>query len=321
MKAAIVDKLGDPPSYGDFRDPEAGEGEVVVTVRAAPLSPIVKALVAGKHYASGASGGFVPGVDGVGVDPSGRRVYFLFPKAPFGSMAEKALAGENMVVPVPDALSDEGAAAIATAGLASWIALSRRAPLRDGDTVLVVGATGAAGGMAIQTARHFGASRVVAIGRNKAKLDQMDADVRIALDEHADRALRDQFDRGVDVVLDFVWGGPALRVLRAATRDRGSRAGEPRLRYVQLGTVAGDEVPIRGDMLRSTGLELLGSGIGSVAVSELLAGAGELLDAAPAAGFHAPFRSLPLDAVADAWNEPTDVRCLLAPNAGSANRP
>ncbi|WP_437762762.1 hypothetical protein WMF27_44560 [Sorangium sp. So ce281] len=133
-----------------------------------------------------------------------------------------------------------------------------------------------------------------------------------ALPELRQRLVDDAAGRAV---LDFVWGEPAVRVLRAATKDRGSRAGEPRLRFVQLGTAAGDGIPIRGDMLRSTGLELIGSGIGSVPVKELLAGAGELLAAAPAAGFHAPFKSLPLSAVTDAWNEEPDVRCLLLPNA------
>jgi NADPH:quinone reductase-like Zn-dependent oxidoreductase len=313
MQAAVVNSFGVPPSFQDFREPEAGDGEAVVTVHAAALSPIVKALASGRHYASGVSAGFVPGVDGVGVDGTGRRVYFLFPKAPFGSMAGKSLVASQMMVPVPDNLSSERAAAVATAGLASWIALSRRAKLQIGETVLVIGATGSAGSMALQTARYFGARKVIAVGRNEAKLMRLDADVKIALQDDADNVLRAQFDQGVDVVLDFVWGEPAVRVLRAATKDRGSRAGEPRLRYVQLGTVAGDEIPIRGDMLRSTGLELIGSGIGSVAVKELLAGAGELLAATPAAGFNAPFTSLPLRAVADAWNGDPDVRYVLTP--------
>jgi NADPH:quinone reductase-like Zn-dependent oxidoreductase len=313
MKAAVVNSFGVPPSFQDFREPEAGDGEAVVTVHAAVLSPIVKGLASGRHYASGASAGFVPGVDGVGDDEMGRRVYFLFPTAPFGSMAEKALVASHMMVPVPENLSSERAAAVATAGLASWIALSRRAKLQIGETVLVIGATGSAGSMALQTARYFGASKVIAVGRNEARLKRLGADVEIALNDDADEALRAQFDQGVDVVLDFVWGEPAVRALRAATKDRGSRAGEPRLRYVQLGTMAGDEIPIRGDMLRSTGLELIGSGIGSVAVKELLAGAGELLAAAPAAGFNAPFTSLPLRAVADAWNGDPDVRYILVP--------
>ncbi|GGP13433.1 zinc-binding alcohol dehydrogenase family protein [Nonomuraea glycinis] len=313
MKAAIVNAFGVAPSFQDFREPEAGDGETVVTVHAAPLTPIVRSLAAGRHYTSAASAGFVPGVDGVGVDDMDRRVYFLFPKAPFGSMAEKSLVASHMMVPVPQNLSSESAAAIGAAGLASWVALSRRAKLRAGETVLVIGATGAAGGMAVQNARHFGASRVIAVGRDETRLKRLDADVRIALDDDAGKALRAEFDQGVDVVLDFVWGEPASRVLRAATQGRGSRSGEPRLRYVQLGTMAGDEIPVRGDMLRSTGLELIGSGIGSVAVEELLAGAGELLTAAATAEFDVPFTSLPLRAVADAWNGAPDVRHILTP--------
>ncbi|AUX38859.1 uncharacterized protein SOCE26_002390 [Sorangium cellulosum] len=113
MKAAVVSSFGVPPSFQDFRAPEAGNGEAVVTVHAAALSPIVKGLASGRHYASGASAGFVPGVDGVGIDGTGRRVYFLFPKAPFGSMAEKSLVASHMMVPVPENLSSERAAAVA----------------------------------------------------------------------------------------------------------------------------------------------------------------------------------------------------------------
>lgn len=313
MKAAVVHAFGVPPSFQEFREPNADAGETVIRVHAAALSPIVRSLAAGRHYASGASAGFVPGVDGVGVDEAGRRVYFLFPKAPFGSMAEQSLAAGDMLVPIPTTLSDEHAAAIATAGLASWIALSRRARLQRGETVLINGATGAAGSMAVQTARYFGAGKVIAVGRDPTKLERLHADVKIALDDGADETLRAQFDAGVDVVLDFIWGPPGLRVLRAATANRGSRLGERRLRYVQLGTLAGDEISIRGDMLRSTGLELMGSGIGSVAIKELLAGAGELLAAAPAAGFSAPFTALPLSAVADAWNGDPNVRYVLLP--------
>lgn len=159
MKAAVVNTFGVPPEFSEYREPIAGDGETVVTVTAAPLSPIVKQLASGTHYTSAATAGFVPGVDGVGIDPEGRRVYFLFPKAPFGSMAEKALVSSAMLVPVPDQLPDDLAAAIATAGLASWVALTRRAKLQKGETVLVSGATGAAGRMGLQVARHFGAKK------------------------------------------------------------------------------------------------------------------------------------------------------------------
>jgi NADPH:quinone reductase-like Zn-dependent oxidoreductase len=313
MKAAVVTDFGKVPAYGDFREPVAGEGETIVRVHAAPLSPIVKALASGKHYTSGAQAGFVPGVDGVGTDPEGRRVYFLFPKAPFGSMGALALVSDEMIVAIPDEISDVRAAAVATGGLASWIALTRRAPLQPGATVLVIGATGAAGGMAVQIARHFGAHRVIAVGRNKTTLDRLNVESRIALDDGAEEALRAEFDRGVDVVLDFLWGEPASRVIAAATENRGSRMGEPRVRYVQLGTVSGDEISLRGDSFRSSGLELMGSGIGSVAIRELLAGARELLTETNKAGFDAPVTTLPLTAIADAWTGPSDVRFILSP--------
>ena len=314
MKAAVVHSFGVPPSFVDFIEPEAGTNETVVKVHAAPLSPIVKRLAAGKHYASSNTAGFVPGVDGVGVDSAGRRVYFLFPKAPFGSLAEKSLVSNEMTVPVPASLSDVQAAAIATAGLASWIALTRRAKLQQGETVLINGATGSAGSMAVQTARHLGAGRVIAVGRNRGKLECLNTDVKIVLEDDGDPDLRAEFDRGVDVVLDFLWGEPAGRVLNAAAKDRGSRGGEPRLRYVQLGTVAGEEISLKGDMLRSSGLELIGSGIGSVSIKNLLTGAGELLEAAAVAGFHAPVVSLPLEAFAEAWDGDPNIRYILLPS-------
>jgi len=313
MKAAVVTEFGRPPAYRDFREPVAGEGDTIVQVQAAPLSPIVRALASGRHYTSSAQADFVPGVDGVGTDPAGRRVYFLFPKAPFGSMGERALVSGDMVVPVPDDLSNVRAAAVATGGLASWVALTRRAPITPGATVLINGATGAAGGMAVQIARHFGAGRIVAVGRSRERLGELDVDARIVLDDAADASLRASFDVGVDVVLDFLWGEPARRVIAAATTNRGSGAGEPRMRYVQLGTVAGDEISLRGDALRSSGIELMGSGIGSVAVQELLSGARELLGAATAAGFDAPVTTCPLAAVAEAWVGPSDVRYILCP--------
>ncbi|MBU1314426.1 MAG: zinc-binding alcohol dehydrogenase family protein [Alphaproteobacteria bacterium] len=314
MKAAVVNSFDVPPSFEDYREPEPKDGETVLTVEAAALSPIVKRLAAGEHYSSTATAGFVPGVDGVGIDANGQRVYFLFPKAPFGSMAERSLAATSMTVPVPDPLASDQAAAIVTAALASWVALTRRAKLLRNETVLVLGATGASGSMAIQTARFLGARKIVAVGRNAGKLERLDADVKISLENGtADAALSDQFDGGINIVLDFVWGEPANRVLRAATQQRGSPMGEPTLRYVQLGTMAGDGISIRGDMLRSSGLLLMGSGIGSVAVADLLAGAGELLAAAPEAKFHTDFQSLPLRMVEDAWRGDADTRYVLLP--------
>ncbi|QNH22125.1 hypothetical protein HEP73_03056 [Xanthomonas sp. GW] len=312
MQAAIVKEFGAVPVFGSFPEPRAGEGEQVIRVHAAPLSPIVKRLAAGDHYASSKMAGFIPGIDGVGMDAAGNRVYFLFPRPPYGSMAQKVLVASTSVVAVPDGVSDARAAAVVTAGLSSWTALTLRAKFQHGETVLINGATGSAGGLAVQVAAYLGAKKIVATGRNKAKLAALPADVeKIPLDERADEALRAVFADGVDVVLDYLWGDPAARVIAAATAGRGSRLGEPRLRYVQLGSMAGDSISLSAHAFRSSGLEMLGSGIGSLSMADLIRGAGELLAATPSGEFDTPVKTLPLAAIEDAWLDESDDRRLV----------
>ncbi|MGY4428425.1 NADPH:quinone reductase-like Zn-dependent oxidoreductase [Bradyrhizobium sp. F1.13.1] len=310
MRAAIVHSFGSSPTFGEFAEPCAEAGETVIDVLAAPLSPIVKSLAAGKHYTSNTSSGsagFVPGVDGVGMNSTGERVYFIFPKSPFGSMAEKSLVASSATVPVPDGIDDARAAAVVTSGLSSWVALTRRAKFVRSEAVLINGATGSAGSLAIQIASYLGASRIIVTGRNATKLAAFPKTVEtIRLDENADASLQRAFSEKIDVVLDYLWGEPATRVIAAATDGRGSRSGEPAIRYVQLGSIAGETIPLSAHALRSSGLEILGSGIGSLSISELISGAGELLAALPAGGFDTPVKTLPLTAIAEAWNDAAD---------------
>ncbi|MFD3242563.1 zinc-binding alcohol dehydrogenase family protein [Rahnella perminowiae] len=315
MRAAVVSLFDVPPSYGDFPEPVAGEGERVLRVLAAPLSPIVKSLAAGRHYSGTRDVNFVPGIDGVGMTPDGKRVYFLFPKPPFGSMAAQVLVSADLTVPVPESVGDARAAAVVTAGLSSWVALTQRAKFTRGESVLINGATGSAGGLAVQIAAWLGAGRIIATGRNREKLAQLPPDVeKIVLDDSADEALKQAFSGQVDVVLDYLWGEPASRIIRQATADRGSRLGEPRLRFVQLGSVAGETMSVSAASLRSSGLEILGSGIGSLSVHELIAGAGQLLAAIPEGGFDTPVRTCALSDVSQIWNEDTgEERVVLIP--------
>ncbi|WP_028500495.1 quinone oxidoreductase family protein [Microvirgula aerodenitrificans] len=318
MHAAVVYSFDTAPVFGRYEEPCETEGHTVVRVLAAPISPIVKSLAAGKHYTAAkalAVQGFVPGIDGVGLNSKGERVYFMFPTPPFGSMAEKSLVATAATVPVPEGVEDGRAAAVVTAGLSSWVALTRRAKFLHGETVLINGATGSAGSLAVQIALHLGADRIIVTGRNLAKLASFPPVVeKIALDEHADTALREAFSRGVDVVLDYLWGEPASRVIAAATHGRGSRSGEPRLRYVQLGSIAGESIPLAAHAFRSSGLEIIGSGIGSLSMSELIAGAGELLAVLPAAGFDTPVKNVLLRDVTDAWNDVSEAyRIVLRP--------
>jgi hypothetical protein len=132
MQAAVVNVLGEAPKYQSFAEPVAGEGEVVIAVRAAGLHPVVKARASGAHYSSDGVVPLIPGVDGVGV-LDGRRVYFGYSRAPFGSMAERTLTRRSMSVPLPDGIDDVQAAAIANPGMSAWVSLKERAHLAVGE--------------------------------------------------------------------------------------------------------------------------------------------------------------------------------------------
>jgi len=212
MKAAIVLQPGSTPVFGDFKEPDQSGGESRIAVSAAALSPVVKSRAAGAHYSSSGDFPFVVGIDGVGRLDDGRRVYFILPKAPYGSMAESAVAPSSQCVTLPDGLDDITAAAIANPGLSSWAAFKERARLAPGETVLVNGATGTSGRLAVQIAKYLGAKKVIATGRNAAALQSLKAlgaDETILLVEPAeelDHAFKECFAGGVDVVLDYLWG-------------------------------------------------------------------------------------------------------------------
>jgi NADPH:quinone reductase-like Zn-dependent oxidoreductase len=305
MKAAIVQGAGQAPVYGDFAEPLPSAGEQRVRVTAAALSPVVKSRASGAHYSSSHRFPFVVGIDGVGRLDDGTRVYFVMPKAPHGSMAEQTAVGAAQCLALPDALDDVTAAAIANPGMSSWAALSERARLKAGETVLVNGATGAAGRLAVQIAKHLGASKVIATGRNAEALQSLTAlgaDVTIPLVADGDaleRAFKEQFAAGVDVVLDYLWGPSAERLLIA-----GAKAGADAvpIRFVQIGSASGADISLPGAVLRSSAIELMGSGIGSVSLHRFVHVIGELLRAAVPGGFKIATKPLPLSDVERAWS-------------------
>src|ERR1700758_223849 len=155
MKAAVVNVLGQAPQYQDFAEPKAGDGEVLINVRAASLHPIVKALASGSHYAGKGEVPMVPGVDGVGTMEDGSRVYFGFAREPWGTMCQRTMAPHARCLRLPDKIDDVQAAAIANPGMSAWLSIKDRAGLVKGESVLILGATGVAGHLAIQFARHL----------------------------------------------------------------------------------------------------------------------------------------------------------------------
>ncbi len=170
-----------PPSTATFPEPIAEAGECCIAVAASALSHLARGRATGSHYSAAGVFPFVPGVDGVGRLDDGRRVAFLLPRAPHGGMAERTVVPVSRCVPVPDALDDVAAAALINAGMSSFAAFKERAKLVAGETVLVNGATGAAGRLAVAVARHLGAARVVATGRDASKLARVGADATVPL--------------------------------------------------------------------------------------------------------------------------------------------
>jgi NADPH:quinone reductase-like Zn-dependent oxidoreductase len=183
MNAAVVNAFGVPPRYTSFAEPVATDGEVLVNVSAVGLHRVVKALADGSHYASSNMLPLIPGVDGVGRLEDGTRVYFGMVRPPFGTFAERAVTAPHMCLPIPEALDDVTVAAIMNPGMSSWAALLR-AHFVAGESVLILGATGVAGQLAVQVAKRLGARRVVASGRNPQVLEELEqrgADAVISL--------------------------------------------------------------------------------------------------------------------------------------------
>jgi NADPH:quinone reductase-like Zn-dependent oxidoreductase len=317
MKAAIVSSAGQPPVYGEFADPVAAPGQSVVRVHAASISHVTRGRASGSHYSSGGVLPFVPGIDGVGVTDDGRRVYFLMPESPWGAMAERCPVDLRHQIELPQGLNDESAAAMAIPGMSSWAALSERAHLKAGETVLVNGATGASGRLAIQIARHLGAAKVIATGRHSssfAELKELGADVTIELVEDRaalEEAFKREFRDGVDIVLDYLWGVSAeVLIVAAAKAGPDGKA----MRFVQIGSMSGGNITLPSAALRSSAIELMGSGIGSVPFERLLEAIRGVLTAAPAAGFRIATRMLPLAEISAAWaSKDTEARVVLSP--------
>jgi NADPH:quinone reductase-like Zn-dependent oxidoreductase len=304
MKAALVTDVGKTPIYGEFSEPVPADGESRVTVSAAAISHVVKGRASGTHYSASGRLPFVVGIDGAGRLDDGRRVYFVLPHAPYGSMAELAVVPSTQCIDIPDDLDDITAAAIANPGMSSWAAYTERARLKRGETVLVNGATGTSGRLAVQIARHLGAKKIIATGRDSEALKSvaaLGADVTIPLTDDAaamEDAFKTQFAQGVDVVIDYLWGSSAERILTAAAKAAPDAVP---IRFVQIGAPSGADITLPSAVLRSSAIEMMGSGIGSVALNRLVHVVRDLLAATVPGGFKIAFNPVPLSEVEAAW--------------------
>ncbi len=319
MQAAIVTRAGATPVFGDFGTPVAQDGMEHITVTAAALSNLTRSRAAGSHYSSDNLYPFVPGVDGIGTTQDGRRVYFAMPEAPFGAMAEQTLVDPRRTVPVPANLDDITAAAAANPGMSCWAALVERARFQPGETVLINGATGSSGTVAVQVAKRLGASKIIVTGRNAEKLDglrRVGADVVIPFDlrpdnpkgaQDFDEALRAEFVRGLDVVIDYLWGASARTIIVAVAKS--VEDAHP-VRFVQVGEASREPVELPAAALRSSAIQIVGSGLKSVPFAKLLDAIGHTFELAAQGGLELETTAVPLSTVGDTWNSPGKPRLV-----------
>ncbi len=317
MKAIVVEDFKKTPRWTTFADPVAGPDEVVVRVAAAALSNLVKSQSSGTHYSSLAEFPYVPGTDGVGRLRDGSRVFFFAPKRPFGSMGEYALVHKDFCVALPADLDDVVAAAIANPVMSSWAAITRRAKLVRGESVLINGATGSAGRLAVKIAKHLGAAKVIVTGRDTRSLQllsELGADEIISLLQPPAELLKTFRNtiqgNQVAVILDYLWGTSAESLI-GAIGGPGAPHSARSIRYVQIGSISGQTIALPAAALRSTGLELMGSGLGSVSDHDLVAVIAEALGVAAPLGLEVEMERAAMTDAETAWTKDVGRKRLV----------
>lgn len=301
MKAAIVTSFEQPPGYGDFPEPHTDQKDAIcVEVLAAALHHLTRGKATGKHYSGSAALPFVPGVDGVGRDADGKLRYFVLDDTPFGALAQRTIIDPQRSLVLPRDCDPVAIAAAMNPAMAAWLALRCRVPFKRKQQVLVLGATGNAGSMAVQIARLLGASRIIAAGREPKRLERLPAfgatDV-VTLDDPRLAELA----REVDVVIDFVWGEIGAQVMDRVVRARADRSQV--LTWIEVGSMAGAVAPVPGDILRAARLQIVGSGMGSVSGREIVKELPSLVKEIARGHLHIDARVRPLSEVEDAWRE------------------
>jgi NADPH:quinone reductase-like Zn-dependent oxidoreductase len=317
IRAAVVSSFEEPPHYEPFDLPDRiDDDQAVVDVLAVGLHPRVRSGASGRHYTSTGKLPMVPGVDGVGRRADGRAVYFVADDDLVGPMATRTVIDTRRAVELPAGADVLRIAAAMNPAMSAWVALRRRVPLQPGQSVLVLGATGNAGRMAVQVAKRLGAGRVVGAGRDRARLDALigaDATVALTDDPAETAAALAAAAAEVDLVVDYVWGRPAADAMTAVLRARSDRSRA--LDWIQIGSMAGPTIELPSAVLRSANFRLLGNGQGAVSARAYLAELPSLIDEIDRGTFAVAARPVPLADVEAAWAAPDlpGERTVLVP--------
>ncbi|WP_460570698.1 quinone oxidoreductase family protein [Humibacter soli] len=265
----------------------------------------MRSQAAGAHYTSTDELPLVPGIDGVGRTAEGQLLYFILPDSALGSMAERTVIDRRRSISLPAGVDPVQIAAAMNPAMSSWVALRRRIAIQPGQNVLVLGATGNAGRLAIQVAKYLGAGNVTAVGRGAHRLTGQGADAIVSLDgdEHEVAEVLGDAGTEIDIVLDYLWGAPTSDALRAIVPRR--EDDERQLTWIQVGSVAGADAAIPSAALRATKLQLIGSGQGSVTTGDIVTELSALTAAMSDAAFVISARPVALRHVQQAWQEST----------------
>ena len=318
MLAAVMRRHGEPPEVGPHPSPARRPGEALIRITAAPVNPLDLLCASGTSYFGAPALPYVPGTQGVGIVaeaddiPAGQRVWFSSSagmRPGDGSMAQLCAVPASAILPLRDDVSDDLAAALGLSAVAAWMALTWRGGLQPGEHVIVLGASGNVGQVAVQAARLHGAGRVVAACRDahgRARAAELGADAVADLsgdDTDAIAARLAQASGRADLVLDPVWGRPAEAALRVLS---------PHGRLVNLGSSAGAEASFGSATVRSGMLSVLGYTNNMLTGEQKAAALSEILTHAAAGRLTADRETLPLDRAAEAWS-----RCGQAPHRRS----
>ncbi|MDT0157150.1 zinc-binding alcohol dehydrogenase family protein [Microbacterium sp. ARD32] len=307
MHAATLTHADRPPVYATLPEPTPGPGQIAVDVLAAGLHHLTRGRATGQHYSNGVTLPLTPGVDGVVRDETGTLRYVVLDDTVAGTFAERTVIDPDRSVVLPAGTDPVIIAAAMNPAMSSWVALRRRIEFPAGARVLVTGATGASGRLAVQIAKLLGAGHVIAAGRNRERLEDLrdlGADQLIGLDEFEAAA-------DADVVLDYLWGAPAASALIPMLTRRRDRSAP--LTWVQIGSMAGDTAPIPGAALRSSRLQIVGSGIGSVPARDLIAELPAIAEALSSGALRTQAHAVPLREIEHYWDAPSVERIVFVP--------
>jgi NADPH:quinone reductase-like Zn-dependent oxidoreductase len=310
MRAAVLHEHGGVPALEEFRDPAAEPGAVVLELEAAAMNPIDVRVASGQFPLERYDVPYVAGKEGVGRDADGGLHYFEYSQKPFGAFAERTLVDEGDLYPVPGGLDPALAVCLGVSGLAAWLGLSWRGRLAEGETVLVLGASGVVGQIAVQAARLLGAGRVVAAARDETALERagsLGADALVRLEGEYGGALKEASGGGYDLVLDPLWGEPGVAAIACV---------KPFGRVVQLGQSAGAEATLTSAAVRSTPIDLLGYTNYTVGEEHKRAAYAAMAEHAAAGRLKVEIERLGLDDVPDAWQRQASsphAKLVIAP--------